>query len=98
MIRKQLARHFESHKLLPGSQFGFRAGRSTVLAAASAEHDWRSAKQRNVECGALFFDLSAAFDCIDASLLTKKLRVYGATASAVGWVSSYLEGREQRVD
>ena len=98
VVRRQLANYFESNGLLPNSQFGFRTGRSTILAAASAEHDWRSAKQKKLECGALFFDLSAAFDCIDASLLTKKLKVYGAAENCVSWVCSYLTGRQQCVD
>ena len=98
VVRRQVAKYFESNGLLPGSQFGFRAGRSTVLAAASAEHDWKSAKKKKLECGALFFDLSAAFDCINASLLVKKLKVYGGTESLNAWVTSYLSDRQQRVD
>ena len=98
VVRKQLARHFESKKILPASQFGFRAGRSTVLAAASAEHDWKSAKQKRLQCGALFFDLSAAFDCISPDLLARKLRIYGGTDITIAWVSSYLNDRQQRVD
>ena len=98
VVRKQISKYFEESGLLPESQFGFRAGRSTVLAAASAEHDWRSAKQKKLECGALFFDLSAAFDCINAGLLVKKLKVYGGTESVTAWVSSYLNDRQQLVD
>ena len=98
VVRRQLTKHFESKQLIPASQFGFRAGRSTVLAAASAEHDWKSAKQKKLQCGALFFDLSAAFDCINQDLLAQKLKVYGGTDMAIAWVSSYLSNRQQRVD
>jgi hypothetical protein len=51
-----------------------------------------------LKCGALFFDLSAAFDTIDTELLVKKLEVLGAAGNMTTWVRSYLTGRRQRVD
>jgi len=98
VIRKQLASYFEKTGILPGSQFGFRARRSTVQAAAAAEHDWKKAKLHSLLCGALFFDLSAAFDCISAEILTEKMRIYGVSTNATRLVSSYLTDRKQRVD
>ena len=98
VVRHQLAGYFEQKKILPNTQFGFRKNRSTILAAASVEHDWKQAKQKKLCCGALFFDLSAAFDCIDMELLTRKMALYGVSRQAVGWIRSYLSGREQKVD
>jgi len=98
VIRLQFSRYFEERKILPSSQFGFRRGLSTVHAAGAAEHDWIKAKQNGLKVGALFFDLSAAFDTLDVNLLREKLLVYGAGQTVVRWVSAYLRGRQQLVE
>jgi ribonuclease P/MRP protein subunit RPP40 len=51
-----------------------------------------------LKCGALFCDLSAAFDKLDTELLVKKLEVLGAAGNMTTWVRSYLTGQRQRVD
>ena len=98
VVRSQITTYFEERQILPNSQYGFRAHRSTVLATARVEQDWKSAKQKKLHCGALFFDLSAAFDCIDADLLVEKMKIYGAAENVLRWTKSYLSGRKQRVD
>jgi hypothetical protein len=45
-----------------------------------------------LKCGALFFDLSAAFDTLDTELLVKKLEVLGEAGNMTTWVRSYLTG------
>jgi hypothetical protein len=97
-VRSQLSKYILKKKILPQSQYGFRQGRSTIMAAGAADHDWRKAKSDGLKCGALFFDLSAAFDTIDTTLLVKKLEVFGAAGNMTTWVRSYLTGRRQRVD
>ena len=47
--------------------------------------------------GALFVDLSAAFDTIDGKVLSKKLEAYGATSRVTKWIKSYLSDRQQKV-
>ena len=98
VLRQQLSRYLEQKGILPSSQFGFRCGRSTVQATGAALHDWQKARRANMSCGALQFDLSAAFDMISADLLIKKLQIYGACTSVEKIITSYLTGRRQRVD
>ncbi len=98
VLRKQLAWYLEENGVLPSSQFGFRARRSTVQATGAAIHDWQEAKDKGLECGALQFDLSAAFDTISADLLIQKLLIYGAGRNVRNILRSYLTGRKQRVD
>jgi hypothetical protein len=98
VVRRQLAKYVEAKNILPRSQYGFRQGRSTTMTAGAADHDWRKAKRDGMRCGALFFDLSAAFDTLDTELLVKKLEVLGAAENVLRWVGSYLTGRRQRVD
>ena len=43
-------------------------------------------------------DLSAAFDCVDHDILTRRLRIsHGIIEVALEWITSYLTGRSQYV-
>ncbi len=97
-MRHQLATYFEKKKILPTGQYGFRQGLSTVHAAGAVEHDWKKAKSNGSHCGALLFDLSAAFDTLDVDLLEKKMAAYGVGMSGLKWLRAYLTGRKQVVD
>ncbi len=98
IIQAQFTAYFENYGILPCSQFGFRKGLSTIHATGAADHDWKKARQKGFACGALFFDLSAAFDMIDAELLADKLLIYGAGGNVIAWTKSYLSGRRQCVE
>ena len=47
-------------------------------------------------CGAVFFDLSKAFDTMDHGILIFKLKTLGVGADAVSWFETYLTNRMQR--
>ena len=47
--------------------------------------------------GAVFLDLSAAFDLVDPSLLVEKLKIYGLEKDSLEWINTYLNGRYQAV-
>jgi len=46
--------------------------------------------------GALFLDLSKAFDTVDHNLLLRKLKSVGLSEVTVNWFQSYLANRKQR--
>ena len=97
VIKEQLEAYFEGKGIIPESQHGFRKGRSTITAIATAVHDWKQAKQEGKEVGALFFDLSAAFDLVCPDLLDSKLKIYGADHHCRKLLMSYMKGRKQNV-
>ena len=47
--------------------------------------------------GALFTDLSIAFDCLSHELLIAKLDAYGFGKNALKLINSYLSNRKQRL-
>ena len=59
--------------------------------------DIKSALDKGHKTGAVFMDLSKAFDCLPHALLLAKLNVYGLSTAACELMSSYLDQRMQRV-
>ena len=57
---------------------------------------WKSAVDNKINFGALFTDLSKAFDCLPHDLLLAKLNAYGFSLRALRLVQSYLLNRKQR--
>ena len=96
-VCEQLTRFIEVHNLLPNSQHGFRAGRSTMTALSSMQKNWIKKTEEGLTTGILIWDLSAAFDTLDINLFQKKLQLYGADELALSWFKSFLTGRTQRV-
>ena len=84
-------------RVLPDSQFGFRPGMSVAMALACAQADWAAAKARGEVVGVMAFDLSAAFDTIDAGPLIEKLKSAGVRGTPLKWLRSYMSGRSQSV-
>ena len=44
-----------------------------------------------------WWDLTAAFDCLDNEILCRKLEIYGFDKNSVNWFKSFLTNRTQRV-
>ena len=59
--------------------------------------DWKVSLDRNQMIGAVFTDLSKAFDCLPHGLIIAKLHEYGLSLDACDLFSSYLCNRFQRV-
>ena len=55
---------------------------------------WKNILNKNLQVGALFMDLSKAFDTLDHSLLLAKLSPYGFDNNSLSFVQSYLTNRD----
>jgi hypothetical protein len=97
VVRDALMDWFDVKGVLPDSQFGFRPGMSVAMALACAQADWAAAKARGEVVGVIAFDLSAAFDTIDAGPLIDKLKSAGIEGTPLKWLRSYMSGRSQSV-
>ena len=72
---------------------GYNAQHSLIRAIEK----WRTFLDKGGKVGAIFMDLSKAFDCIRHDLLIAKLHAYGFSREALLLIYSYLENRQQRV-
>ena len=83
---------------LPPSQHGFLPQRSCITnLACFLEHCWSSISEGK-QTDAIYTDYSSAFTSVNHTLLLHKLRhSFNITDRAHSWLTSYLEGRTQRV-
>ena len=97
VVHSQLSDYLEKEQLLNDSQFGYRKNRSTHLATTLLVDEIREAGDNGMLTGALFLDLSKAFDTINHNLILKKLMSYGVRCSELNWFTDYLFLRSQVV-
>ncbi len=97
LMHKQLSYYFEHFNLLSDSQFGFRAGRSTINAVMEVVDHTLQAFDKRESVALSLLDLSKAFDCVPFISIMQKLRFYGISDNACKVISSYLENRRQFV-
>jgi len=96
-IDKQLLLHLENNGLLSSFQFGFRSKCSTELSVTYFTDIMRKEVDSGNILGAVFIDLSKAFDTVSHSCLLNKLPSYGINNKELHWFTDYLFSRTQSV-
>ena len=74
---------------------GFRRNHSTRNALLVVIEDWKAILNKKLIVGALFMNLSKAFDTLYHSLLLAKLSAYGFDNNSLSFTQSYLRNRYQ---
>jgi len=97
-IHTQLMNHLETHKLLSEHQFGFRRKRSTEIAATIFVDSIRKNIDEGKMSGAIFIDLSKAFDTLSHSQIISNLENYGVRDVERELFVNYLFNRKQQVN
>ena len=97
LVHSQVYDYLQHRGILHHAQSGFRPKHSTQDVLLKTVDDWRLSLSRNEVVGAVFVDLSKAFDSISHELLLQKLDHYGIRGTPLEWFRSFLTGRKQRV-
>ena len=74
LAQEQMSRHLEEENILPECQHGYPKHRSTVSALLDVCSAWEAASQKGLTTGIVIFDLSAAFNCLNAQIMDEKLK------------------------
>ena len=93
-MQKQITAYMEEHlsQYLCGYRKGFNA-QHTLIALIEK---WKESLENKGYAGAIFMDLSKAFDTINHQLLVAKLYAYGFEKGALTLILNYLSNRWQR--
>jgi len=97
MLKTELTSFLEHHNLFSACQFGFRSERSTVSQLTLFYDELIMSHNKNESTDIVYIDFMRAFDTVCHSKLMLKLAAYGVADPVLRWLSSFLEGRSQRV-
>ncbi len=93
-----LTNHLQLNKLLHQNQFGFQRNTSTEHNLIKVFNFIGDSLNKGNYCIGIVLDLRKAFDTCSHSILLKKLSKLGICNTALGWFSSYLTDRSQKVE
>lgn len=96
-LKTRITNYFDTFHLFSPSQFGFRSQKSTTNAINKFVEIMNEGISGGEYGGALFCDLSKAFDCVSFDILVMKLGKYGFSSKSIDLLKSYLTGRSQVV-
>ena len=96
-LNSELMDYLNKNKILCDLQAGFRSNHSCTDIVHKIIHDCLDDKAKGKVVAMLFLDFRKAFDCVDHSILKKKLCYYGIRNDVLKLICSYLQGRQQYV-
>ena len=96
IVHTQFYEILSTNNLLSDKQFGFRPKVSATAALSNFADDVLLNMENGMLCGAVFLDLTKAFDTVDHHIMISKLSAIGVSQSTLEWFKSYLSKRKQR--
>ena len=87
-VHHQLYTFLKENNLLAPEQFGFRLNLSTDVALAHLTENILDNMDNGFITGAVFLDLSKAFDTVDHQILLKKLHCLELNSNSMEWSKS----------
>ena len=89
--------YLNENNLLAEEQFGFRKYHSTEYAAKSLVDHISKEMEHGKNPGALYIDLSKAFDTLSFDIILYKLNYYEIASTELQLLTNYLQNRKQYV-
>ena len=93
VVHSQMVTFLEFNNMFFDCQFGFRMNHDTVTAVDFFCSEIINAHEKRQQTGAIYIDLSKAFDTLDHKIMLRKLSNLGIRGIANDWISSYLKDR-----
>ena len=90
----RLMNFFDKYNVISAKQFGFQSGISTCDALINLTEEIYKALDEKKPYIAAMLDIKKAFDCVDHSILLRKLESYGVRGLPLNWLRSYLGDRK----
>ena len=97
VLRKKLVKFIEENDILIDSQYGFRAGRSTVTQLLEHLDNIQTILEEEANADVVYLDFSKAFDKVDHNRLLHKLKCIGIHGKLHNWIKEFLTNRTQQV-
>ena len=97
LLRDEMVKHLDKHKLIRDSQHGFRNGRSCATNLLAFMDEVTEVMDSGGSIDAIFLDFAKAFDKVPHGRLLAKLRAHGFDGQVVAWIEAWLKDRKQRV-
>ena len=97
-ILEQCVYNLGSHNMLSSQQYSFCKKRSMEIATVLFLDEIHKAMDCGNLTGALFINLSKAFDTVSYSSILDKLPAYGISGNEKAWFAVYLFHRKMRVN
>ena len=94
-VHSQVYEHLQKNKILSPKQFGFRPKLSMEIALTHFTDAILEQMDKGQLTGAVFLDLSKAFDTVDHTIIFSKLCAIGLADNVICWFKSYLSNRKQ---
>ena len=98
IIRDAIIKHMNTNGLFSPKQFGFLAGRSTILQMLHVLDIWTEILDQGGTLDVIYCDFMKAFDKVPHKRLLHKTSKYGITENILGWINSFLSDRTQCVN
>ena len=97
IIKDQVVEHLELNLLLRSSQHGFLKGKSCTTNLLEFIENVLNITDDNIPVDIIYLDFAKAFDKVPTSRLLSKIKALNIDGKILGWITSWLTNRKQRV-
>ena len=97
IVLSNIGKHLAANNIIIENQHGFREKLSCETQLIQALSDWSQTLDHTGQTDVLLLDFSKAFDTVPHNRLLSKLKYYGITGNAAGWIEAFLNNRKQQV-